>query len=395
MSRRPLITNQLVSEAHQRGRRIIEVMPGSIITAVARETAERLDMDLVDGPLETPVHPATDGATAMRRALQRRNPRWVTPQLTPLAGARRLSRIALVGAGGVGANVAHLAANRTLAEEIVLLDIAPGLAESVALDLTHAAGISRSPTAISGAADLARVAGAELVVVSAGKARGPGMKRADLLAINRRVIRIAGEAIRTHAPSAIVLVITNPLDEMTLEMLRATTFPRNQVLGMAGTLDSGRFRDALAQAAGVPVGDVTAITLGSHGDEMVPLVSCARIRGRPVQDWLDDATIKACVSQAINGGGRVTELRKTGSATIAPAHATIELIEHICGAKAGAVPASVMLEGEFGIHGSVLGVPCLLGRSGLLAVDEISVAAEEMHALQAAAKAIDARSKGA
>ncbi len=391
MPRRPLITERLVTEAHQRGRRIIEVMPGSIVTAMARDTAQRLAIDLLDGPLEKPACAGIDGATAMRRALQRRNPRWVTPRPATLAGARRLSRLALFGAGGVGANVAHLGANLGLAEEIVLIDIAPGVAESTALDLNHASGISRSATRISGGVNPALLAGADVVVVSAGKARSPGMTRVDLLDINRRVIRAAGEAVRVHAPAAVVVVITNPLDEMTLEMLRATTFPRTRVLGMAGTLDGGRFRHALARAAGVPVGDVAAVTLGSHGDEMVPVASRARIRGRPLQDWLDAATIAACVRDTVDGGGRVTALRKTGSATVAPAHATIELLEHIRGAKAGAVPVSVMLDGEFGMRGVVLGVPCVLGQSGLLSVDEITLAAEEMRALRAAAKAAGER----
>ncbi len=392
--RRPLITEQLVNEAHRRGRRVIEVMPGSIVTALARETAERLDMNLLDGPLETPARTGVDGATAMRRALQRRSPRWATPRPSTPAGARRFSRLALIGAGGVGANVAHLSANLDLAEEIVLIDIAPGVAESLTLDLTHAAGISHSSAGIRGGTDLALVAGADLVVVSAGKARARGMTRVDLLDTNRRVIQIAGEAIRVHAPAAVVLVITNPLDEMTLEMLRATAFPRTRVLGMAGTLDSGRFRCALARAAGVPVADVAAITLGSHGDEMVPVPSRARIRDRRLRDWLDDDEIATCVRATITGGGAVTALRKTGSATVAPAHATIELIEHLRGAKAGATPASVLLEGEFGIHGAVVGVPCLLGQSGLLAVDEIALEAEELRALQAAAQAVSARSKG-
>ena len=156
--------------------------------------------------------------------------------------------------------------------------------------------------------------------------------------------------------------MTNPLDEMTVEMLRATGLPREQVLGMAGTLDSSRFRNALALAAGVSSADVEAITLGSHGDEMAPIVSRARIKGRPLDVFLDAERIEACVRDAVTGGGQVVALRKTGSATIAPAHASIELIDHIRGARTGPVPVSVMLNGEFGISGVVLGVPAHLGR---------------------------------
>ena len=186
-------------------------------------------------------------------------------------------------------------------------------------------------------------------------------------------------------------MVTNPLDEMTVEMLRATQFPRAQVLGMAGTLDSSRFRQALATAAGVAAGDVEAMTLGSHGDEMAPIVSSARIRGRPLRDFLSAEAIEACVNDAITGGGQVVALRKTGSAALAPAHAIVEMLDHMRGARAGLVPVSVMMEGEYGIEDVVLGVPCRLGLSGLLEVVDIPLEATERTALEAAAVAIRGR----
>jgi malate dehydrogenase len=390
MSEPRVIGTDTVEEARQRGRLIVEVMPGDIVTALARETAERLGLKLVDGPVEMPAPMRTDGATSMRRTLYRRAPKWQAPSRAPQK-ARRLGKLALVGAGGVGGNIAHLAAMADMAAEIALIDIAPGMAAATALDLNHAAGITGAATRCVGGETLDMVAGAEVVVVTAGRARGPGMTRADLIDVNARVIRAAGEAIRSEAPDAVVIVVTNPLDEMTVEMLRATGFPRERVLGMAGTLDSSRFRHALAQAAGVTPADVEAITLGSHGEEMAPIPSRATIKGRALDVFLSPDQIAACVRDAITGGGQVVALKKTGSATVAPAHATIELINHMRGARKGAVPVSVMLEGEYGIEGVVLGVPAHLGQGGLLKVEELRLTTDETQALKAAAEAIRTR----
>jgi len=341
--------------------------------------------------VEAPARPRTAGATAARRTLLRRSPRWTSPTVATRREARRFHKIAFVGAGGVGANAAHLAAQADMAARLTLVDIAPGAAAATALDLNHAAGITRTAAVAEGSERLADVAGADVVVVTAGRPRGPGMTRADLLSANRRVIRAAAEAIRTQAPDAVVIVVTNPLDEMTHEMLEATGFPREKVLGMAGTLDSGRFRAALAKAAGVPPGDVEATALGAHGAEMVPLASRARIRGRALDAFLTPEAIAACVEDAVTGGGQVVALRRTGSATLAPAHATVELLDHLRGARAGATPASVRLHGEYGIEGVPLAVPCLLGASGLIEVEEQALSEQERAALHAAAEAIRAR----
>lgn len=389
--RAKVIGSEHVTEASRRGRRMIEIMPGDIVTASARDSAERLKIDLVDGPIERPALIRTDGATAARRSLYRRSPKWTAPQKQAGQNARRLNRLAIVGAGGVGMNVAHMSANADIADEIVLTDLVPGLAESIALDLNHAAGITRSRSKVIGGTSLNLIADAQIVVVTAGRPRTPGMTRADLLNINRRVIQSVAEAIKSVAPNAVVIVVTNPLDEMTVEMLRATQFPRNRVLGMAGTLDSSRFRRSLADKAGVPVSDVEALALGSHGDEMAPIVSRARIRGRPLTDFLSGDAIEDCVKDAITGGGQVVALRKTGSASLAPAHAVVELIDHMRGARAGPVPVSVMMDGEYGIEDVVLGVPCQLAMGGLTEVVEIPLEDDEQAQLQDAANAIKAR----
>ena len=394
MSRRRVIGSEHVQDARQRGRISIEVMPGDLVTSQARETADRLGIKLLNGPLERPAVVKTDGNTAMRRAVYRRSPKWTAPKPSFSSATRRLAKLALVGAGGVGQNAAMLAAQADVAEQIALIDVVPGLAAAVALDLNHASGISRSGARAFGSTDIADVAGADVVVVTAGRPRTPGMTRTDLIDINRRVIRLVAEAIRTQASKAVVIVVTNPLDEMTMEMLRATGFPREQVLGMAGTLDSSRFRHALARAAGVTPVDVEAITLGSHGEEMVPIASRARIKGLPLEAFLSPARIEACVKDAVTGGGQVVALRKTGSATIAPALSTLEVIDHIRGARAGAVPVSVLLQGEFGIRGVVLGVPCHLGQGGLIDIEELALSDSELAALRSAAEAIRGRLQG-
>jgi malate dehydrogenase len=217
------------------------------------------------------------------------------------------------------------------------------------------------------------------------------MTRSDLININKRVIQSTAETIKQQSPEAIVIVVTNPLDEMTMEMLTATGFPRERVLGMAGTLDSSRFRRSLAMAAGVKTADVEAITLGSHGDEMAPIISHAKIKGRSLERFLSSEEIAACSKDAITGGGQVVALKKMGSATIAPAHASIEILNHIRGAKSGSVPVSVMLDGEFGLNNVVLGVPAFLGIKGLVSVEEIKLSPIEMKALHDSADAIRKR----
>lgn len=377
-----------VMSAWRTGARTLAIAPGAVVTVLAREAAERLGVSLRVGPLEEPARAATDGATAARRLLYRRHPGWVAPQ--PLRGRApiRFGRLAIVGAGGVGTNTAHLASSSEIADEINLIDLVPGLAESVALDLMHASGITNSTSRVKGGTGMELVAGADIVVITAGRPRSPGMSRKDLVDVNGRVIRAIAEQVGAHAPDATVLVVTNPLDEMTDATLVATGFPRQRVLGMAGTLDSSRFRHYLAEAAGVSPGDVSAFTLGSHGAEMVPITSLATIAGKPIGKVLDQATIARAVQATIEGGAAVVSLRRTGSATIAPAHAILEVLDGIRGALAGPIPVSVRLEGEYGIEGVVVGVPAVLGRSGVIDVVELDLTQEELGSLQASAEAV-------
>ena len=393
-SNRSVIGAEHVEAAGRRGRRFIEVQPGSIVTDQARDTAARWNVALRSGPLDRPAVARPDGAAALYRGLYRRNPKWMPSSPAAGRGPVRFARIAIVGAGGVGAGVAHLAANAGVAEEIVLVDIVPGLAESIALDLNHARGLTRSPTRTVGGTDLALLTGAEVVVVTAGRARAPGMRRDDLREANRRTVGAIAEAIRTTAPASVVVVVSNPLDEMTAEMLRITGFPRERVLGMAGTLDSARFRAALAGEAGAGVAEVEATILGRHGREMVPIISRARIRDLPLRQRLTPTQLAACVERTIAAGGKVVALRRTGSASIAPAHATVEVLEHLRGARAGSVPVSVQLEGEYGIEGVVLGVPCLLGPRGLVEVVEHPLAETEHAQLAQAAETLRAGADG-
>ena len=331
------------------------------------------------------------GPAALYRGLYRRNPGWASARAAPRPRAQRIGRLAIVGAGGVGGALAHITALGGGTDTIALVDVVPGLAASIAIDLNHTAGITCSSTRATGGVDLAGVAEADVVVITAGRPRSPGMRRADLLSANRRTMRRVAETVRDAAPESVVVVVSNPLDEMTAEAFHATGFPRERVVGMAGTLDSARLRVALAATAGVPVSDVEAMVLGSHGDEMVPLISRARIRGQPLERFLAPQAIEDCVRRAVEGGGRVVSLRKTGSASLAPAHAVLDLLEHMRGARAGAVPATVMLAGEYGIEGVPLGVPCHLSMQGLSEVEELPVSEAERGQLGAAATAIRER----
>ncbi len=384
-----------VSRAARLGRRHIEILPGSIVTELARDSAERTGIELRLGPLERPAVPVADGALALYQGLYRRNPKWMPA--TPRKGRSpvRFGKVTVVGAGGVGGNLAQLIASRDVADSLAIVDVLPGLAESLALDINHARGVSRTGCRATGGTDAGLTEGSDVVVVTAGRPRSPGMSRSDLARTNARVIRNLAGTIRVAAPDSVVVVVSNPLDEMTAEMLDETGFPRERVLGMAGTLDSARFREALAHAADVSVGEVEAIVIGSHGDEMVPLTSLARIRGLPVLRFMNNERLEACREEARAAGARVLEIRRTASASVAPAHATMEILDHMRGALVGAVPVTVRLEGEFGISDVALGVPCILGVKGLIEVDTMPLSEGELANLHAAAAAVRSRLESA
>jgi len=387
----PIVSESDVRAAASAGQRRLAVPPDAVVTPQALEIADRLGVSIRHGPAPTTTAPAIDPARAVQRLLLRRSPRWTAPPPRPGLSPRRLTRIAFVGSGMVGATTAHLTAVSGIADELALIDVVPGLAAATALDIEHASGITGSATRAHGGTSLELVAGAEVVVVTAGRPRSPGMTRGALLEINGRVVRDVAEAVAAHAPSAVVIVVTNPVDEMTYQLWRTSGLDDRQVVGMAGTLDSSRFRNALASAAGVPPCDVWAFALGSHGAEMVPVVSSAMIKGRPAGEVLSPAELAACAQAAVDGGAAVVALRKTGSAFVAPAHAVVEVMDALRGATADPVPVSAMLHGEYGIEGLFVGVRARMNAGGVLHVVEDTLDDGELAQLRTAAESIRSR----
>ena len=387
----PVVSEYDVRATAAAGRRMLDVGLDAIITPQALEVADQLGVELRHGGAAPQAVPAVDSARAIQRGLLRRSPRWVPPEPRRGSEPTRFSRIAFVGGGMVGATTAHLTALTGMADELAIVDIVPGIATATALDIEHASGITGSTTRLRGGTSLDLVAGADVVVVTAGRPRSPGMDRAKLIAVNQRVIADVGEAVGSHAPGAIVIVITNPVDEMTHEMWRASGLSDQRVVGMAGTLDSSRFRRSLALAAEVQPRDVWAVTMGSHGDEMVPIISSATIKGRPATEVLSKRQLETCVTEAVNGGAHVVALRKTGSAAIAPAHATVELLDAIRGASADPVPVTAMVHGEYGLDGVFLGVRARLSTDGVTEIIEDALSIGEREELRLAAEAISRR----
>jgi malate dehydrogenase len=387
----PLVSEQDIRSAVARGHRTLYVPVDAVVTPQALDTADVLGVRIRHGSEPIASKPSIDPARAVQRLLLRRSPRWVAPEPRPGLEPTRFTRAAFVGSGMVGATAAHLTALSGMADEIVLIDVVPGLAQATALDIEHASGITGSPTRVRGGTSLDLVAGADVVVTTAGRPRSPGMTRDGLLQVNGRVVRDVAEAVGAHSPDAVTVVVTNPLDEMTHAFWQASGLPPSQVIGMAGTLDSSRFRKALAAAAGVRPRDVWAVTLGSHGEEMVPVISSATIKGRPVRDVLDGSAIERCVQAAVGGGAAVVALRRSGSAFVAPAHAVIEVLEGLRGNVAEPLPVSTLLTGQYGIEGVFLGVRASLGPAGVHHVVEDQLDESELAALGAAAESIRTR----
>ena len=389
-----VISEYDVRSAARSGQRRLVVPPGAIITPQAIEVAESAGVELRHDDPPAAV-PGIDPSRAIQRLLLKRSPRWRAPEPRRGMTPTRFTRVAFVGSGMVGTTTAHLTAMTGMADELTIIDVMPGLAAATALDIEHASGITGAPTRARGGTSLELVAGADVVVVTAGRPRTPGMTRAGLLEINGRVVRDVAEAIGAHAPAAVVIVVTNPVDEMTHELWRASGLRDHQVMGMAGTLDSSRFRNALAEAAGVQPADVWAIALGSPGAGMVPVLSTATIKGRSARDVLSAAKLEQCVQLAVDGGAAVVALRKTGSAFIAPAHAVVEVLEALRGATSEPLPVSVMLHGEYGLDGVFLGVRARLARNGVAEVVEDHLSDDEARLVAKAAAAIRDRLAGA
>jgi malate dehydrogenase len=312
-------------------------------------------------------------------------------------------KIALIGAGMIGGTLAHLAAMRELGD-IVLFDIAEGIPQGKALDIAQAAPVDGYDVALKGSNDYADIAGADVCIVTAGIARKPGMSRDDLLGINLKVMKAVGEGIKRHAPGSFVICITNPLDAMVWALREFSGLPHQRVVGMAGVLDSARFRHFLAEEFQVSVEDVTAFVLGGHGDTMVPIVEYSTVAGIPIPDlikmgWSTQERIDAIVQRTRGGGGEIVALLKTGSAFYAPATSAIAMAESFLKDKKRVLPAAAHLTGQYGVDDLYVGVPVVIGAEGVERIVEIQlddaakanfqVSVDAVKELLVACKAID------
>jgi malate dehydrogenase len=299
-----------------------------------------------------------------------------------------LDKITVVGAGNVGATAAQRLAEKNLARSVVLMDVVDGIPQGKGLDQWESAPIEGFDTRVIGANDYGPAAGSEVFIVTAGIARKPGMSRDDLVRTNADIVKQVSEQIKQASPNAIVVVVSNPLDVMCWVTKQVTGFPRERVFGMAGVLDTARYRSFLAQALDVSVEDIQAMVLGGHGDTMVPLISYTTVSGIPVSQLLDKATLDRIVDRTRNGGAEIVAFLKTGSAYYAPSAAAVQMVESIALDKKRVLPCAAWLEGEYGLSGIYCGVPCKLGRSGLEQILEVKLTAEEKAALEKSASAV-------
>jgi malate dehydrogenase len=289
-------------------------------------------------------------------------------------------KIALIGAGMIGGTLAHLAAMRELGD-IILFDIVEGVPEGKALDIAEAGPIDDFDSTLKGTSDYADIAGADVCIVTAGIPRKPGMSRDDLLGINLKVMKAVGEGLKQHAPNAFVICITNPLDAMVWALREFSGLPHHMVVGMAGVLDSARFRHFLAEEFKVSVEDVTAFVLGGHGDTMVPVVEYSTVAGIPIPDlvkmgWTTQDKIDAIVKRTRGGGGEIVALLKTGSAFYAPATSAISMAEAFLKDKKRVLPCAAHLTGQYGVDDLYVGVPVVLGAGGVERIVEIDLKGE-------------------
>jgi len=297
------------------------------------------------------------------------------------------SKVTVVGAGNVGASAAQRVAERHLAD-VVLIDVVEGIPEGKALDLWESAPVEGFDCRLTGTRDYAVTAGSDVVVITAGLARKPGMSRDDLLFKNYDIVKGVTEAIVQHSPNAILVVVTNPLDAMAQTALRVSGFPKQRVVGMAGVLDSARFRSFIAEELDVSVENVQAMVMGGHGDTMVPLPRYSTVAGIPLPELLPKATIDRLVERTRNGGAEIVAYLKTGSAYYAPSSAIVEMVDSLLRDRKKILPCAAYLEGEYGIQGLFVGVPAKLGRRGVESVLEIPLTEAEKSALNGSAAAV-------
>jgi malate dehydrogenase len=301
--------------------------------------------------------------------------------------ARR--KVSIIGAGNVGATAAYYIAEKVIAD-IVMVDVVAGMTQAKALDFLHAGPLRHYDVSIKGTDDFSAIAGSDVVVITAGIPRKPGMDRMDLLKINAGIVKSAALHTASHAPNSTIIVVSNPLDVMCHVAHRASGFAVRRVVGMAGILDSTRFRYFVAEALGCTPADVHAMVLGGHGDQMVPLPRFTTVAGIPITDLLDPATIDRLVDRTRKGGAEIVAHLKTGSAYYAPAASVAEMVQAIVTDRKALAPCAALLRGEYGIEDLFIGVPVLLGRNGVERIIELELDAAERAQLQGSADAVRA-----
>ena len=298
--------------------------------------------------------------------------------------ARESRKIAVIGAGNVGATCAFVMAERKLGE-IVLLDIYEGFAKGKALDMSQGGQVLNYDGIITGTSSYEDIAGSDVVVVTSGFPRQPGMSREDLIGKNAEIISQVGTGIRDFAPNAVVIMVTNPLDLMTYHMQKVTGFPSNRVIGQAGILDSARMTHFVSDAIGCSNEDVQAMVLGGHGDTMVPLPRYTTVGGIPITQLLDEETIKSISKRTASGGGEIVKLLERGSAFYAPGSAAAVMAESVLNDRKRMLPCSALLNGEYGLNDVYIGVPVILGKNGVERIIELNLEKHELDSLQGSA----------
>jgi malate dehydrogenase len=297
-------------------------------------------------------------------------------------------KVTVIGAGNVGATTAHILANKELANEIVLVDIIEGIPQGKALDMYESTPVEGTDTRIIGTNSYDDTKDSDLVIITAGLPRKPGMSRDDLLAKNTEIVKSVTEQVVAQSPHSILIVVSNPLDVMTYVAYKTSGFEKNRVMGMAGVLDSARFRTFIAMELNVSVEDVSAFVLGGHGDSMVPLARYSTVAGIPLPDLMDQETIDRLVKRTRDGGIEIVNYLKTGSAYYAPASSSVEMAEAIIKDKKRILPCAVWLEGEYNLNDVMVGVPVKLGKNGIEEIIQIKLNPDEQEALNKSASGV-------